>query len=99
MSSSPVDQELAREMAQLFAALGDPTRVRIISALLEEEVRVSDLARMVGLSKSAVSHQLSTLRQMRLVRRRKAGREAYYTLDDEHVADLYRRSLDHVQHP
>ena len=99
MTSTPVDPELAREMADLFAALSDPSRIQIISALLEKEVRVSDLARMVGLSKSAVSHQLSSLRQMRLVRRRKAGREAYYTLDDEHVADLYRRCLDHVQHP
>lgn len=98
MSRSPLKPAVAHRMADLFAALSDPNRVRIIAALLDNEVNVGDLAQKVEMSESAVSHQLRTLRQMHLVRRRKVGREAYYTLDDDHVADLYRRSLDHILH-
>jgi ArsR family transcriptional regulator len=85
-------------LAELFRALGDPSRVRIIAALLEGETNVSTLAEIVGISESAVSHQLRTLRQLRLVRARKQGREVYYALDDDHVADLFQRGLDHVLH-
>jgi ArsR family transcriptional regulator len=85
-------------LADLFAALGDPNRVRMMCVLLEGEINVSALAESVGISRSAVSHQLRTLRQLRIVRARKEGREVYYSLDDEHVADLFQRGLDHVQH-
>ncbi len=88
----------AFQLAELFRALSDTSRVRIIAALLEGEVNVSALAELVGISESAVSHQLRTLRQMRLVRARKQGREVYYSLDDDHVVDLFQRGLDHVQH-
>lgn len=98
MAEENLDRELARKMSDLFGALSDPSRVRIIAGLLEQEVNVGELAGMVGMSESAVSHQLRTLRQMHLVRRRRQGREAYYTLDDEHVADLFQRGLDHVRH-
>ncbi|RME88265.1 MAG: transcriptional regulator, partial [Anaerolineae bacterium] len=87
--------EQAMHLAEFFRTLADPSRVRIIAALLEGEVNVGTLAEIVGISESAVSHQLRTLRQMRLVRARKQGREVYYRLDDDHVADLFRRSLDH----
>lgn len=92
------DENLTKQLAELFHTLGDPSRVRIIAALLERESNVGSLADIVGISESAISHQLSTLRQMRLVRSRKQGREVYYTLDDDHVIDLFRRGLDHVQH-
>lgn len=85
-------------MAELFSALSDPSRVRIISALVEAEINVSNLAEIVGISESAVSHQLRTLRQMHLVRAHKQGREVYYSLDDEHVLDLFQRGLDHILH-
>ena len=85
-------------LADLFAALGDPSRVKIMAALVEGEINVSALSESVGISRSAVSHQLRTLRQLRIVRARKEGREVYYSLDDEHVADLFQRGLDHVQH-
>ena len=94
----PLSQEAAARLAELFRTLGDPSRVRIISALLEGEANVGDLAEKIELSPSAVSHQLRSLRQMRLVRTRKEGREVYYALDDDHVAELFQRGLDHVLH-
>ena len=85
-------------LADLFSALSDPTRLRIISTLLEGELNVGDIATQLEMTESAVSHQLRGLRQLRLVRSRKAGRQVYYTLDDDHVARLYRLGLDHVEH-
>jgi len=85
-------------LADLFTALSDPTRLRIISVLLEGEMNVGDIATQLEMTESAVSHQLRGLRQMRLVRGRKNGRQVYYTLDDDHVAKLYRLGLDHVEH-
>ena len=85
-------------LADLFSALSDPTRLRIISVLLEGELNVGDIAAQLEMTESAVSHQLRGLRQLRLVRSRKAGRQVYYTLDDDHVARLYRLGLDHVEH-
>lgn len=98
MATVSLNQDLARRMSDLFSALSDPSRVQIIAGLLDQEVNVGELADRIGMSESAVSHQLRNLRQQRLVRRRKAGREAYYTLDDDHVADLFRRGLDHIKH-
>jgi len=85
-------------LAQTFKALSDPTRVRIISALLHDELCVHELAQVVGASQSAVSHQLRTLREMRLVRFHKEGRHVFYTLDDDHIYDLFRQELEHVSH-
>lgn len=93
-----LDERRAEQLAELFRTLSDPSRVRIIAALVESEINVGALAKIVGISESAVSHQLHTLRQMRLVRARKQGREVYYSLDDEHVTDLFQRGLDHVLH-
>jgi len=83
-------------LAELFGALSDPTRLRIISVLLESELNVGQIAGSVGLSESAVSHQLRGLRQMRLVRARKSGRQVFYALDDDHVARLYQLGLQHA---
>jgi ArsR family transcriptional regulator, lead/cadmium/zinc/bismuth-responsive transcriptional repressor len=85
-------------LADLFSALSDPTRLRIISVLLEGELNVGDLAAQLNMTESAVSHQLRGLRQLHLVRSRKDGRQVYYTLDDDHVARLYRLGMDHVEH-
>jgi DNA-binding transcriptional ArsR family regulator len=95
-TSMILDEQTASRLAELFRALSDPSRVRIISALSSKELNVGTLAEAVGLSESAVSHQLRGLRQMRLVRARKKGRQVFYELDDEHIFDLYRRGLDHV---
>ena len=88
----------AIQLAELFSALSDVSRVRIISALIEKEMNVSDLAEKTQMSESAVSHQLRGLRQMRLVRTRKSGRQVFYSLDDDHVKKLYLMGLDHVKH-
>jgi ArsR family transcriptional regulator len=95
---SPIDEEHALQLADFFSALSDTSRVRIIAALLEGETNVGTLAEIVGISESAVSHQLRTLRQMRLVRTRRQGRQIFYSLDDTHVADIFQRSLDHILH-
>jgi DNA-binding transcriptional ArsR family regulator len=93
-----VEDSTATRLADTFKALSDPTRVRIVSLLANAELCVCDLAAALGMSQSAVSHQLRTLRDMRLVRWRREGRQIFYTLDDEHVADLFRRGLEHVAH-
>jgi DNA-binding transcriptional ArsR family regulator len=72
--------------------------VRIISVLAEGEMNVGSLAEVVGISESAISHHLRGLRQMKLVRARKEGRQVFYRLDDDHVIDIYRCGLEHVTH-
>jgi DNA-binding transcriptional ArsR family regulator len=84
-------------LAETFRLLGDMTRVRILDALSCSELCVCDIARLLGLSESAVSHQLRLLRGMRLVRPRRAGRQVFYALDDEHIVRLFREGLRHVE--
>ena len=93
-----VDEETANQLALTFKALSDLTRVRIVSLLRGDELCVCDLAGALDMSQSAVSHQLRTLRDLRLVRWRRVGRQVFYTLDDAHVADLFQRGLEHVVH-
>lgn len=83
-------------LADTFRALGDPTRLRIAFALAREELCVCDLATLLGVSQSVVSHSLRALRQMRLVRYRKEGKIAYYVLDDHHIATLVEEGFKHV---
>ncbi len=84
-------------VADVFKLLGDPTRVRIVDALSHGERCVCDLAELVGISESALSHQLRLLRAARLVRVRRTGRLAYYTLDDHHVIGLLHDTRKHVE--
>jgi len=91
-------EQTSTHLADLFSALSDPTRLRIISILLDGEMNVGEIASRLEMTESAVSHQLRGLRLMRLVRSRKDGRQVYYALDDDHVAKLYRLGLDHVEH-
>ncbi len=90
--------QTSTHLADLFSALSDPTRLRIVSLLLDGERNVGDLAIQLQMTESAVSHQLRGLRHMKLVRSRKNGRLVYYALDDDHVAKLYLLGLDHVEH-
>jgi DNA-binding transcriptional ArsR family regulator len=83
-------------LAETFKALGDPTRIRISFALAKEELCVCDLANLIGVSQSAVSHSLRVLRQLKLVKFRKEGKIAYYTLDDEHIEHLLDEGFRHV---
>jgi ArsR family transcriptional regulator, lead/cadmium/zinc/bismuth-responsive transcriptional repressor len=96
--SAALDEQVAAKMADQFAALSDTSRVRIVATLLNGEQRVSAIVAQVGLSQPVVSHHLRVLRQLRLVRTRKEGAQVFYSLHDDHIVDLFRRSLDHVQH-
>ncbi len=95
--SEPLDAHLIDGLTEIFRALGDPTRVRILDALSRGELCVGDLATQLGVTESAVSHQLRLLRNIRIVRARRKGRMIFYALDDEHVLALFRQGLRHVQ--
>lgn len=89
----------AQRMAEFFSLLGDANRLRILSTLAQQELCVCDLAALVSMSESAVSHQLRALRVMRLVGYRKQGRNVFYHLKDEHIYTLYREVAEHLDEP
>ncbi|MBP5193985.1 MAG: helix-turn-helix transcriptional regulator [Clostridia bacterium] len=95
-AAMPSDEILA-EVAELFKVFGDTTRTRILSALFESEMCVCDIASLLNMTKSAVSHQLRILRQTKIVKYRKSGKEVYYSLDDGHIARIYRTALEHLE--
>ena len=90
----PGDDVLA--LAETFKVLSDPTRVRLVLALAERELCVCDLAALLGISQSAVSHQLRVLRHHRLVKYRREGKMAYYSLDDAHIEGLIAQATEHI---
>jgi ArsR family transcriptional regulator len=92
-----LDEASVADLAETFKVLGDVTRVRILDALARAEVPVCDLAQLLGLTQSAVSHQLRLLRGMRLVKSRRAGKHIYYVADDHHIVGLFEQGLEHVQ--
>jgi DNA-binding transcriptional ArsR family regulator len=92
-----LDEHTAAHVAELFRAFSDTSRVRILSAIVEQEINISALAEMVGVTESAVSHHMRGLRQMRLVKSRRDGKEVYYRVDDPHIIALFRQGLRHVQ--
>ncbi len=85
-------------LADLFKLIGDTTRCRILFALDQKEMCVCDLANVLNMTKSSVSHQLAVLRRSGVVRCRKNGKEVYYTLDDEHIVKLFEIGLKHINH-
>ncbi|GKU80436.1 metalloregulator ArsR/SmtB family transcription factor [Paenibacillus sp. L3-i20] len=93
-----IDDTTAVELSDLFKALGDPTRIRIIHALLQSELCVHDLTEVLVMGQSAISHQLRLLRNMRIVKRRKVGKTVFYSLDDDHVEQLIVLTLQHLKH-
>lgn len=86
-------------LADLYKIFGDSTRIRILWALDIEEMCVCDLAVLLNLTKSAVSHQLRVLRQSNLVKPRRSGKEVFYSLADDHVKEIFEKGLDHIQEP
>lgn len=92
------DSETMHHVTEIFASLSDPTRARIVFALSKAELCVCDVATLLGMTLSAVSHQLRILRHLGLVKYRKQGRMAYYSLDDEHASGLLTQVLEHVSH-
>jgi DNA-binding transcriptional ArsR family regulator len=93
-----LDGLAATRISKLFQAMADPTRIRLLSALFSTELCVCDLAALVGMTQSAISHQLRLLRDWHLVKARKDGRIVYYTLDDEHIHEFIQLAKEHTQH-
>lgn len=97
-SMHKLDDETSLALADLFKVLGDKTRIKLLSLLAaENELCVCDIAESLQMGQSAISHQLRVLRAARLVKFRKAGKEAFYSLDDDHVLSLMHQGLDHVR--
>jgi len=92
-----LNDDSAAALAETFKVLGDTTRVRILDALGRAEVPVCDLAHLLGLTQSAVSHQLRLLRSLRLVKSRRDGKHIYYLADDHHIVSLFEQGLEHVR--
>ena len=92
-----LDEEALFDMAELFKVFGDSTRIRILYAMFDEELRVSDICEELGMSISAVSHQLRLLKQAKLVRCRREGRMAYYMLADDHVKTISGMAKEHIE--
>lgn len=99
LHSEMLPLEKAQQMAEFFGTLADPTRLRLLSVLATKELCVCDLATMLKMSESAVSHQLRVLRAQRLVKYRKEGRNVHYSLADNHVINLYREVAEHLDEP
>jgi ArsR family transcriptional regulator len=89
-------EEMLLNLADLFKVFSDSTRVKILSALRQSEMCVCDIAALLGMTKSAISHQLRTLRQTRLVKHRRDGKVIYYSLDDDHIGNIFDQGLRHV---
>ena len=92
----PSDEKLY-DLAELYKVFGDATRIKIISVLEGNELCVCDIAEAIEMSVSAVSHQLRTLKQARLVKNRKLGKEVYYTISDDHVKEIYEKGCEHIE--
>ena len=91
-------QELFNKLAEFFKIIGDTTRTKILFALDQNEMWVCDIANVLGMSKSSISHQLSMLRKSGIVKYRKEGKEVYYTLDDEHIQKVFEVGIEHIEH-
>ena len=92
------DENIFNHLADLFKLIGDTTRCRILFALDQDEMCVCDLANVLNMTKSSVSHQLATLRRSGIVKCRRNGKEVYYTLDDDHIVKLFEIGLEHIKH-
>ena len=91
------DEERLYELADFFKIFGDSTRISILFAIDEGEMCVCDIAEILGMTKSAVSHQLKILRRAKLVRYRRCGKNVYYSLSDDHVRDIINKALEHIK--
>jgi ArsR family transcriptional regulator, lead/cadmium/zinc/bismuth-responsive transcriptional repressor len=97
MLNLPLDEHTAAHVAELFRAFSDTSRVRILSAIVDQELNITTLAALVGVTESAVSHHMRGLRQMHLVEARRDGKEVYYKLTDPHIVALFLQGVDHIR--
>ena len=98
LRNHPLDNTTVEQLADIFRALADPTRVRLLHALSHAELCVGDLAALLEMTDSAVSHQLRLLRDLRVLRSLRDGKLVYYALDDDHITSLFQQSLEHLGH-
>ena len=98
ISSFDEKEKLISNLSQVFKALSDPTRIKIIYALMKGPLCVSDISELLGMSQSSISHQLALLRSQNLIKVKRRGRRAYYSLDDEHVLCIFKDGLEHAEH-
>jgi ArsR family transcriptional regulator, lead/cadmium/zinc/bismuth-responsive transcriptional repressor len=89
-------EEILTDVAELFKVLGDKTRTRILHALFQSEMCVCDVANLLGMTQSSISHQLRVLKQAKLVKNRKVGKVVYYSIIDDHVKDIFNQAFEHV---
>ena len=92
------DDDTINRVAEFFKILGDTTRVKILFALDQNELCVCDIANILNMSKSSISHQLGTLRRAGIVKCKKIGKEVFYMLDDEHVKEVFEVGMEHIEH-
>ena len=97
MKQPILDEHSAAHVAELFRSFSDTSRVRILSAIMEQEANITALAEMVGVTESAVSHHMRGLRQMRIVQARRDGKEVYYSVIDPHIVALFQQGVRHVR--
>lgn len=90
------DEEILYDLAELFKIFGDTTRIKILCALFESEMCVCDIAELLNMTQSAISHQLRVLKSAKLVKNRKAGKVVFYSLADEHVKRIFDQGLSHI---
>lgn len=91
------DEDVLYDIAELFKVFGDSTRTNILTALFESEMCVCDICALLNMTKSAISHQLRVLRQSKLVKARKVGKEVFYSLADDHVVKIFEMAIEHVK--
>ena len=92
------DEDILKKLTEFFKILGDTTRVKILFALDKNKLCVCDIANILGMSKSSISHQLGTLRRSGIVKCKKIGKEVFYMLDDEHIKQVFEIGLEHIEH-
>ena len=97
LSKMPEEEKL-NNLADFFKIMGDSTRCKLLFALLQNEMCVCDLANVLSMTKSSISHQLSKMKNVGLVKCRKSGKTVYYSLDDEHISEIFRVGLEHIEH-
>lgn len=98
VKSKMLDNEFITEISTFFKILGDNTRVKILFALDHNEICVCDIANVLNMTKSSISHQLSYLKDLNIVKSRKSSKEVYYSLDDEHVKEVFEVVISHIEH-
>lgn len=93
-----LEEDILNKLAEFFKIVGDTTRVKILFALDQNEMCVCDIANVLEMTKSSISHQLGTLRRSGIVKCRKLGKEVFYTLDDEHIKQVFEIGVEHIEH-